>query len=107
MKILIPLLLLTLGVNANEVVYGHASGSVDATEFTGNNRFATEARIAQTYGDAVILELSAGELFELGSFSAQIQYTLRGDSFASTSVDLALFTQRDGKPGERNIFLIC
>tara|TARA_B100001057_G_scaffold425023_1_gene448153 strand:- start:191 stop:904 length:714 start_codon:yes stop_codon:yes gene_type:complete len=98
MKILIPLLLLTLGVNANEVVYGHTSGSVDATEFTGNDRFASRAKIAQTYGDAVILELSAGELFELGSFSAQIQYTLRGDSFASTYIDLALFTQRDGKP---------
>ena len=60
MKILIPLLFLTLGVNANEVVYGHTSGSVDATEFTGNNRFDTTARITPTYGDAVILELSAG-----------------------------------------------
>ena len=29
MKILIPLLLLTLGVNANEVVYGSKSGTVE------------------------------------------------------------------------------
>ena len=32
MKILIPLLLLTLGVNANEVVYGSKSGTTDARD---------------------------------------------------------------------------
>lgn len=30
MKILIPLLFLTLGVNANEVVYGSKSGTIEA-----------------------------------------------------------------------------
>jgi hypothetical protein len=55
MKILIPLLLLTLGVNANEVVYGSKSGNL--TEASELSEFQSKA--------ATLLELQEGELFEL------------------------------------------
>ena len=57
MKILIPLLLLTLGANANEVVYGSKSGELTEQSETETNRSKS----------ATVLELGEGEILEIVS----------------------------------------
>ena len=74
MKILIPLLLLTLGVNANEVVYGSKSGTI---EFGGDN---TVKLVDVAAGETVeILNVIGGyfidgQAFRSGQFYVQAKY---------------------------------
>ncbi|MDA7540897.1 hypothetical protein N8649_02145 [bacterium] len=79
MKVLIPLLFLTLGVNANEVVYGSKHG--EAVEKEETNEFKP----------VTILELKNGEIFEILSVTAQIPGN-------SNNLSAAFFTQYGEQP---------
>ena len=65
MKILIPLLLLTLGVNANEVVYGSKSGTIEAAE----NEFVVEAKIIDVAAGEAIFKSKRKNDIIIPSFS--------------------------------------
>ena len=72
MKILIPLLFLTLGVNANEVVYGSSHGVIDGEAFAVGNSTAARISIRET----VCVELAAGEAFQVLSVAADVAKTI-------------------------------
>lgn len=83
MKILIPLLLLTLGANANEVVYGSKSGNL------------TEVGVNEDQSKVTtLLELQEGELLELiGITGAGI--TTNG--FPAAFLSVMLMTQHENQ----------
>ena len=93
MKILIPLLLLTLGVNANEVVYGLASGVLKGEVLSKNSRF-----YLSSFESGVAVDLKAGEVFNLGSLAAKFQFTKDGELVTYTSPNIELCVQRAGRP---------
>ena len=65
MKILIPLLLLTLGANAKEVVYGSKSGTIEAAE----NEFVVEAKIIDVAAGEAIFKSKRKNDIIIPSFS--------------------------------------
>ena len=83
MKILISLLLLTLGVNANEVVYGSKSGRQVAVG--GGDGYLTSG---------AILEVGAGELLEIIGVTGGRS----NDGGRFTNTTISILTQHDNQP---------
>ena len=95
MKILIPLLLLTLGANANEVVYGSSHGVIDGEAFAVGNSTAARISIRET----VCVELAAGEAFQVLSVAADVRYSFQGqDGVGSDVGTIFLMVKRDNMP---------
>ena len=93
MKILIPLLLLTLGANANEVTYGLASDALKA-EIYRKNRF----QFSYNVESGVAVDLKAGEVFQLGSLAAKFQFTRNEELVTYRTPNIDLCVQRAGRP---------
>ena len=95
MKILIPLLLLTLGANANEVVYGSSHGVIDGEAFVVGNSTAARIGIRET----VCVELAAGEAFQVLSVAADVRYSFQGQNGYGYEVGtIFLMVKRDNMP---------
>ena len=95
MKILIPLLFLTLGANANEVVYGSSHGVIDGEAFAVGNSTAARIRISET----VCVELAAGEAFQVLSVAADVRYSFQGQNGYGSEVGrIFLMVKRDNMP---------
>ncbi|MDB4629816.1 hypothetical protein OAG15_02145 [bacterium] len=93
MKILIPLLFLTLGVNANEVTYGLASGVLKGEVLSKSSRY-----YPSSFESGVAVDLKAGEVFNLGSLAAKFQFTKDGELVTYQTPNIELCVQRAGRP---------
>ena len=79
MKILIPLLLLTLGVNANEVVYGMASKSAELKVQSFSGRYYYLGTVEPN----LAVEVGAGEKSEIGSLGTDKPFHLENAELRS------------------------